>query len=1107
MGPIRRALEEFKKGFKDANQKVKDTENSIAAMGNNVSQSMNNATAAVAKFSEKIKQAGQDMEELFKYSRLDFSGLSKGKGVTINPKEIQAELKQAEAQLRQFYQQADNLKAKISVETDPGKLSNLYNELDMVNAKIVSTEDMISKLSAQTLGFDATKEKAFSSTEIEEMQHKVMSLIDALKEAQDELSRQRSIDFGSEATAAAEQKVASLMYEYQKAMSQLGSMIDAANTKSSVSFFERLGAGAGKAFVAIKAIGTAAGAAATGLYKMYQAGSNLLKTLNPLPKIANKLGSAFKTLWSKIKTAFIFSVINSWFRGFREHVKSYLQTNAEFQNALSGFKGAALTAFQPIYEAIIPALITLISWLTAAMTALARFFAMLSGKSVGVMRANAQALNSEASAIKGAGGAAKEAMKYLAPFDELNIMNDNTGGGGGGADEESGIFFPDIEEGEEFATWGEAFSALLDKLLDKLPALNALLETFADKINIASGNLLEMFKFDGVQEKISALGSGLAETLNNFMDRVNWEQLGQSIGAGLQTAINFALNYEKTFNWHKLGESVAELFNGLIEEVDWYDLGDLIIQKWNIVWQVFDGFIHRFDWSKTGESIQQGFTGMLDNIDLASTASALSGAVAGILNTIAHFFEEGDWEHIGETIIRKLKELITNLDLESIVEAFFEALGATVGGLSRLATTLCEQIIDLIVKGWGEAQGYFQEQIEACGGNVIEGIFKGIDNAILNVKMWILEHIYMPFIKGFCDAFGIESSGETVSNAPATKTVPVGESVMEGILKGISNGFAKIGKWFSTTFQSIQTWCSTTWESIKKTADIKWEDIYDTIREKVENIRKNVVKKWEELKKNLENTTNTIKTKLTTKWEEIKTTVTQKVEEAKEEVKRKWEALKSHIITICDALGIDIDGKWQKIKETLIGIGEEIRSKISEAFEQMKGNVIGAFEGIKNGIKAPINEIIGFINRMISGVCQGINGMIGALNQINFTLPDWVPLVGGSKFNLNIGYVGAPQIPYLAKGGVITDPTVAMMGEYAGVKQNPEIVTPQSLIYETVVDANGELVSALYQMATQIISAIDGVDMTVQIGDDVIAKAAKRGSDNYRKRTGRTMFA
>ena len=133
--------------------------------------------------------------------------------------------------------------------------------------------------------------------------------------------------------------------------------------------------------------------------------------------------------------------------------------------------------------------------------------------------------------------------------------------------------------------------------------------------------------------------------------------------------------------------------------------------------------------------------------------------------------------------------------------------------------------------------------------------------------------------------------------------------------------------------------------------------------------------------------------------------------------------------------------------------------------------------------------------------------MIGALNQINFTLPDWVPLVGGSKFNLNIGYVGAPQIPYLAKGGVITDPTVAMMGEYAGVKQNPEIVTPQSLIYETVVDANGELVSALYQMATQIISAIDGVDMTVQIGDDVIAKSAKRGSDEYRKRTGRTMFA
>ena len=77
-----------------------------------------------------------------------------------------------------------------------------------------------------------------------------------------------------------------------------------------------------------------------------------------------------------------------------------------------------------------------------------------------------------------------------------------------------------------------------------------------------------------------------------------------------------------------------------------------------------------------------------------------------------------------------------------------------------------------------------------------------------------------------------------------------------------------------------------------------------------------------------------------------------------------------------------------------------------------------------------------------------------------------------------------------------------MMGEYAGAYQNPEIVTPQNILRETIDASNGNLVSAFYQMCQQVIQAIDGVDMSVSIGDDVIAQSAKRGNDAYRKRTG-----
>lgn len=99
------------------------------------------------------------------------------------------------------------------------------------------------------------------------------------------------------------------------------------------------------------------------------------------------------------------------------------------------------------------------------------------------------------------------------------------------------------------------------------------------------------------------------------------------------------------------------------------------------------------------------------------------------------------------------------------------------------------------------------------------------------------------------------------------------------------------------------------------------------------------------------------------------------------------------------------------------------------------------------------------------------------------------------------------NIPYLAKGGVITSPTIAMMGEYSGAGSNPEIVAPQSLLKEIISSENGEMVDALYQIAKQIISAIEDVDMSVSIGDDQIAQAANRGNNNYKKRTGKPLFS
>lgn len=81
------------------------------------------------------------------------------------------------------------------------------------------------------------------------------------------------------------------------------------------------------------------------------------------------------------------------------------------------------------------------------------------------------------------------------------------------------------------------------------------------------------------------------------------------------------------------------------------------------------------------------------------------------------------------------------------------------------------------------------------------------------------------------------------------------------------------------------------------------------------------------------------------------------------------------------------------------------------------------------------------------------------MNSFDFELPSFSLFgheFGGTEIGFNISKVPEVRIPRLASGGVITSPTFAQIGEYPGAASNPEIVAPQSVIYDTVVSANGE---------------------------------------------------
>lgn len=180
------------------------------------------------------------------------------------------------------------------------------------------------------------------------------------------------------------------------------------------------------------------------------------------------------------------------------------------------------------------------------------------------------------------------------------------------------------------------------------------------------------------------------------------------------------------------------------------------------------------------------------------------------------------------------------------------------------------------------------------------------------------------------------------------------------------------------------------------------------------------------------------------------------------------------------------------IADILGGIIDFIAGVFTGDWERAWNGLKDIFAGVWDGIKAITRQGVNIIVDIVNGVIKGLN---------KIHLPNWGILGSLAGKGINI-----PLIPRLEKGGVLTSPTIAMMGEYAGAYQNPEIVTPQNILRETIDASNGNLVSAFYQMCQQVIQAIDGVDMSVSIGDDVIAQSTKRGNDAYKKRTGHALI-
>ena len=113
-----------------------------------------------------------------------------------------------------------------------------------------------------------------------------------------------------------------------------------------------------------------------------------------------------------------------------------------------------------------------------------------------------------------------------------------------------------------------------------------------------------------------------------------------------------------------------------------------------------------------------------------------------------------------------------------------------------------------------------------------------------------------------------------------------------------------------------------------------------------------------------------------------------------------------------------INGQIQNIINVICGVCDVLNNIFV-------GDWAAAWESAKQVVKNVASALVGIFMTPVNGIITLINSAISGINNIGFTIPDWVPGIGGKAFNVNIPTIPMVQLPAFAAGGFTTGPSIA----------------------------------------------------------------------------------
>lgn len=465
----------------------------------------------------------------------------------------------------------------------------------------------------------------------------------------------------------------------------------------------------------------------------------------------NDSGNAVTRFAGRLKglvaAALVFNVIRRGLSELKNYIGGLLQTNADFVNSLEQIKVNLMTAFQPIYEAILPPLNALMAALAKATAYIASFVSMLFGKTYAESKAAAKALNGQAAALKNTGKAADEASKSVQSFDQMNKLAAEDAGG---SDIDSMIL--DFEANPPDFSWMDESLSVFKSAWDNvgeyvIDGWKHALREIIGLVKDVGKTFLEVWTdghgqafLESLLKVLGTIGYIIGDIAKAF--RAAWETDGNAFVTSIFEMFTSILDLLNSIGvafreaWNSgIGESIArnllQIFTNVNDVIG--GLADRLREAWEAngngvaIWEVILGVINSV--LETIDRITASTAEWVENLDLEPLMTGFRGLLEAI-QPVVDILLDGlgwAWENIILPFGKWLLELGVPAGLD-LLTAAFELLGTVLEALGKIFTWLWDVAAKPALESLGStAKSIIESVIVILQGlnDFISGVFSG----------------------------------------------------------------------------------------------------------------------------------------------------------------------------------------------------------------------------------------------------------------------------------------------------------------------------------------------------------------------------------------------